>query len=96
MMNSWPLPFLDSLLPGGYCLDCRACCRFQEPHSDWAPPEYTPQKDPAAKPGEACYACPQLDRPSHHCKVYEQRPLDCRLYPFMILRQGEEVSLGID
>jgi Fe-S-cluster containining protein len=46
--------------------------------------------------GEGCL-CPHFDPKTQHCTIYEARPLDCRIYPFAILRdQAGEVALGID
>jgi len=41
--------------------------------------------------------CPYFDPVTQHCKVYNVRPLDCRLYPFALLRDENGVAmLGID
>ena len=46
--------------------------------------------------GEGCL-CPHFDHKTQHCTIYEERPLDCRIYPFAILRDREgDVALGID
>lgn len=45
---------------------------------------------------EGCI-CPFFDPETQHCKIYEKRPLDCRIYPFAIMRDLEGgVVLGID
>jgi hypothetical protein len=46
---------------------------------------------------EGCI-CPAFDPLSHRCKIYPLRPLDCRLYPFLIMKseEGDEPVLGID
>jgi Fe-S-cluster containining protein len=46
--------------------------------------------------GEGCI-CPNFDPKTQHCLIYEERPLDCRIYPFALLRDREgAVALGID
>lgn len=46
--------------------------------------------------GEGCI-CPYFDPATHFCKIYSDRPLDCRIYPFALLRDEKgEVALGID
>lgn len=46
--------------------------------------------------GEGCI-CPYFDPQTQYCKIYGERPLDCRIYPFAILRDPEgAVVLGID
>ncbi len=46
--------------------------------------------------GDGC-VCPFFDPATHHCQIYEKRPLDCRIYPFAIMRDGAGgVVLGMD
>ncbi len=45
--------------------------------------------------GEA-FICPCLDPASNRCKVYPNRPLDCRLYPFLLARQRDSSFLAVD
>jgi Fe-S-cluster containining protein len=35
-------------------------------------------------PCRAAHACSFLDEETHHCRVYDARPLECALYPFLI------------
>jgi uncharacterized protein len=44
------------------------------------------------------YLCPAFDPGTNHCTIYAARPLDCRLYPFAVMRdpQGTEAVLGWD
>jgi len=44
------------------------------------------------------YICPAFNPAAAHCKIYEVRPIDCKLYPFAILwnPSGKEVLLGMD
>jgi hypothetical protein len=49
-------------------------------------------------PFDLIYRCPAFRPESNDCCVYSVRPLDCRLYPFMLMydRKGEKVFLGAD
>lgn len=44
------------------------------------------------------YLCPAFDPHTSHCTIYEARPLDCQLYPFVIMwdAEGKEVLMGMD
>jgi hypothetical protein len=43
------------------------------------------------------YICPFFDPKSHECRVYHLRPLDCRIYPYALMRdRAGAVVLGID
>jgi len=44
------------------------------------------------------YICPAFDPAITQCKIYDARPIDCKLYPFAILwdPSGKEVLLGVD
>jgi Fe-S-cluster containining protein len=35
-------------------------------------------------PKQKVYLCPLFDYENNKCKVYDSRPLECRLYPFLI------------
>jgi hypothetical protein len=40
------------------------------------------------------YVCPVLDS-AEGCRLGNQRPFDCRSFPFYVMRQGEEVVLAL-
>ncbi|MBI5097289.1 MAG: YkgJ family cysteine cluster protein [Nitrospirae bacterium] len=44
------------------------------------------------------YICPAFNPATTQCKIYDARPIDCKLYPFAILwdPSGKEVLLGVD
>jgi len=48
------------------------------------------------KYGRETYCCPFFEAKDNRCSVYSRRPLDCRLYPFVIAEQKEKIFLGID
>lgn len=46
--------------------------------------------------GDGCI-CPYFDPKTQYCKIYGERPLDCRIYPFALMRdQDGKAVLGID
>ncbi len=51
---------------------------------------------PVANPDGAGFVCPYLEIQDNKCKIYDIRPFECRLYPFLInLRKGK-VLLTVD
>lgn len=46
--------------------------------------------------GEAAYFCPCLDPAKNICRIYHNRPLDCRLYPFLLAARESGVYLCAD
>lgn len=44
------------------------------------------------------YECPAFDSDTNRCTIYSRRPLDCRLYPFLLTfdERGEQVLLTAD
>ncbi len=78
-------------------VECRAPsgeCRVEEPPAGSPEPGMRPLVEPD---GEA-WRCPFRRAESQACAVYDRRPLDCRLYPFVLMfdAAGREVWLGLD
>ncbi|UCE63515.1 MAG: YkgJ family cysteine cluster protein [Nitrospirota bacterium] len=44
------------------------------------------------------YLCPAFDPETSHCRIYDVRPLDCQIYPFVMMwdKRGSAVHLGWD
>ncbi|MFH1202458.1 MAG: YkgJ family cysteine cluster protein [Candidatus Omnitrophota bacterium] len=42
------------------------------------------------------YICPCLSAKDNRCKIYEFRPFDCQLYPFVLTSDGQKISLAAD
>ncbi len=45
---------------------------------------------------EDSYICPCFDYEANKCKIYANRPFDCQLYPFILVRRGLKVYLAAD
>ncbi|MCG8429856.1 MAG: YkgJ family cysteine cluster protein, partial [Candidatus Omnitrophica bacterium] len=46
--------------------------------------------------GDHAYLCPCLNLRDDTCRIYAQRPLECRLYPLVLARSGGKFYLGAD
>jgi Fe-S-cluster containining protein len=97
---------IGQIIPEGYCLECPGCCRFAQERSAWAVRISSEEQQalgiqdtivPAQKNAAAGqFVCSFFDIKSARCTVYYKRPLECRLYPFVINRKGNAVFLAID
>lgn len=79
---------LKQFVPSDFCLKCQGCCRFADNPSIWAPSGCQLVKNN----GE--YICANL-REDNYCKAYSRHPLDCQLYPFLLVRKGNSLRLGL-
>jgi Fe-S-cluster containining protein len=51
---------------------------------------------PIPNPQGEGYICSLFDAQVNKCKIYEFRPLECRLYPFLISLRNKKVLLTVD
>lgn len=79
---------LKQFIPSDFCLGCRGCCRFARNPSIWAPSGRQLVKNN----GE--YICVNLQK-DNYCQAYSRHPLDCQLYPFLLVRKGNSLRLGL-
>lgn len=42
------------------------------------------------------FICPFFDAENNRCKIYDIRPLECELYPFLINKIGSRIHLAVD
>lgn len=99
---------LKQFVPKETCLSCDVCCRFGEADSVWSPvltdaevlkvPKNLVNKKNkfTLKPYKDMYLCPCFNPEDSKCLVYQDRPLDCALYPFLLVRKGNQTFLGVD
>ena len=76
-------------MPSGYCLRCLGCCRFSANPTIWATPACRLVESSAG------YRCEHLNENDSRCAIYSKRPLDCRLYPFLLVKRNGSLSLGL-
>ena len=97
---------IRQIIPEGFCLSCSGCCRFAEQGSSWAVHLSVEEQQElgvqdtvlASIPDESAATrfCSYFNVRNSQCSVYYKRPFECRLYPFVINRQGESVFLALD
>ena len=51
---------------------------------------------PVPDPKQEGFVCPFLNIEDNKCKIYEFRPFECQLYPFLISVRDKKVLLTID
>lgn len=47
-------------------------------------------------PGADGFRCPFLGREDNKCKIYDFRPFECQIYPFLISVRNKKVLLTVD
>jgi Fe-S-cluster containining protein len=95
---------IEQIIPAGYCSRCRGCCRFSQQQGPWLPhlldTEKALQPDVAVvaqqSAGEAAFRCVSLDMGTNACAIYESRPFECRLYPFVLNTRDAKFFLSVD
>ena len=97
---------MNQIIPEGYCLRCKGCCRFAQERSAWAVHLSIDEQQslgiqdtvipaPMNAASGSCM-CSFFDARQERCTVYYKRPVECQLYPFVINRQGALVFLALD
>ncbi len=43
----------------------------------------------------AACKCTFFDIENNKCKIYQQRPFDCRLYPFLLIKKDDAYFVGV-
>jgi Fe-S-cluster containining protein len=51
---------------------------------------------PIASEASEIYFCPFFAHLDNKCKVYDIRPFECRLYPFLLSLRNKKINLTID
>lgn len=47
-------------------------------------------------PRDNNYVCPLLNLENNKCKIYDSRPFECQLYPFLIQKNQGKIFLSLD
>lgn len=51
---------------------------------------------PITSPNQDGFICPFLNTEHNKCKIYDFRPFECQLYPFLIALRDKKVLLTVD
>lgn len=103
---------LKQIVPPELCFKCEVCCRFVEKKSIFAPhlleadlkilfeaglsPDTTEGFRFRLKEEGSLHLCPCFKKEKNICKQYKERPLECRLYPFLVARKANKIFLAVD
>lgn len=95
---------LKQLIPSEYCLNCKGCCRFTEKESVWTPHLLKEDINTIKKKniqlkhntGENNYYCSYFRNSDNTCAIYDMRPFECKLYPFLINKDNDNIYLTVD
>ncbi|MBI4845844.1 MAG: YkgJ family cysteine cluster protein [Candidatus Omnitrophica bacterium] len=88
-------PYVDSK----FCLECKGCCLFMK--EKWLPHLLEDEKKLLEKDRiklkeiNNTDGCEFLNRKNHLCCIYGQRPFECRLYPFLLVRNEKTLDLVV-
>ncbi len=93
---------IKQIIPQEFCLECQGCCRFSDPESAWKPHLLEEEKAAVgeinikANPAQDNFICQHLELKSNKCDIYNNRPFDCRFYPFLFNRKNGRFFLSLD
>jgi Fe-S-cluster containining protein len=106
------LVFLKQIVPSSVCLSCQVCCRFVGQESVFAPHLTSSDIDELLRAGlppevlknlrfkltahNDVFLCPCFELSGNTCEFYQNRPLECRLYPFLVVRKAKKIFLALD
>ena len=88
------------------CFLCKGCCCFNDIKSVWRPHVIDSEKFiesdnvdsdhyvKAVSEGD-CIKCVFLNLEDHKCKVYSSRPIECIIYPFLMIREKDDVKVSV-
>jgi len=99
---------VPQFVPQKVCLSCDGCCRFKDHNSSWRPkvskeevgPKIAPQDldDEGRVKTVSCggkIQCKFFHVVDNTCGIYTQRPFECALYPFLLMKEAGGVALGV-
>ena len=93
---------IKQYIPQDYCQHCLGCCRYNCNPSIWAP-KLLEDEEELFNLGtlklvsyQQSYICCFLEPKSNLCNVYAKRPMECRLYPFLLNRSDSRLYLSLD
>jgi len=88
---------LNQFVTNEFCLKCRECCRFFD--VSWLPHLLDDDKKAIGKDTidliqeDGSLKCQFLELESYKCGIYHKRPFECKLYPFLVVKNGDNLDL---
>jgi Fe-S-cluster containining protein len=93
---------LKQFVKSEVCLKCQGCCRYASEDSNWTVVLLAEEKQAMGiekinlVPYEGTFFCSFLNLKDNHCIAYANRPLECKLYPFLFNRTHGGLYLAVD
>ncbi len=93
---------IKQIIPQEFCLKCCGCCRFSHSESVWKPHLLEEEKSILGEINikvnhlQDNFICQHLELKSNKCDIYNNRPFDCRFYPFLFNRKNGSFFLSLD
>ncbi|MBU1045063.1 MAG: YkgJ family cysteine cluster protein [Candidatus Omnitrophica bacterium] len=91
---------IKQYLNSNFCLECKECCKFED--DIWLPHLLKADEKAlgiacvkARKGSDSSLICKFLEETEHKCRVYERRPFECALYPFLLVRRNGDLDLVV-
>ena len=90
---------IKQLLNSDYCLQCKGCCYFSS--ESWGPKLLEQEKARIGlkeirlrRVNAKSIICEFLKDDSHECRIYSNRPFECALYPFLLVKRDVLIDLA--
>jgi Fe-S-cluster containining protein len=96
------MPEINQFVSSDVCLKCQGCCRYADQGSSWTVALLNEEKQAMGIekinliPVNGTWYCSFLNISDNHCIAYANRPLECKLYPFLLNRSHGSLYLAVD
>jgi Fe-S-cluster containining protein len=103
---------IKQVVPENLCRSCDVCCRFSQEASIYAPHLTQEDEKQLFKAGlsqqlvrnnrlvlksfQSLFLCPCFVPAENRCKLYNWRPLECQIYPFLLVSKNKKIFLALD
>lgn len=91
---------IKQFVPSPVCLKCDGCCHYDLPESIWRPKwdkaQFVDDHDYITTIQDCGdHLCRFFNKGDKTCRVYEDRPFECALYPFVLSSKGQGIDLYV-
>jgi len=97
---------MKQFLSSDVCLACEGCCRFDKEKSDWRPKIGKSEKicsQVTVEQGgylndklcQGIYVCGFFNSKDTTCTIYQDRPFECQLYPFVLTGFNQNPAVSV-